>query len=837
MKNKEIELLIQDFKHSDEFREGISDCHFSQSQAAEFVGFPEGLHPLCEEVFQRKGISKLYLHQADTITEILKGKHTVISTGTASGKSLCYTVPIINNCFESKQACTLMLFPTKALCHDQKNQLQEYIKVVKELVDFHGEFGVYDGDTVRDERKRIRDKAQIVLSNPDMFHIGILPNHTEWSRFFTHLKYVVIDEVHVYRGIFGSHFANLIRRMKRICQFYGSNPQFIMCSATVSNTSFFTQRLIEEEISFIDKDYSHKGDKYFIIYNPPFINKELGIRRSYIQESIRILRFLRDYDLQILLFARSRRVVEMIYAQLDRKEDMSEDIKTYRSGYLASTRRSTENEMKNGNIRTIIATNALELGIDIGGVDIVMMCGYPGTISGTRQQSGRAGRRNRSALSILVTSSEPLEQYIAHHTNYLFEQSSEQALIEPNNPYILLSHLSSAIYELPFKNNESFGDLKSEQITFYLNLLQKMNKAKLSQDRYYWISEKYPAEELSLRLADPSQLVLLLEGQIIGKIDKDSALWMVHPGAVYLQEGGIYIVAHADFSKGTIQLIEEDPGYYTEHMSKTDVELIEIEKELSQGDYILYFGKIQVIKTVTGYRKIHWNTHEILGYEALDLPSSKLITKAYWFSIPSKIVSQLKEDFSWYEEPNNYGKEWEEIRQRVLKRDQYQCQGCEKTDHQRLEIHHKVPFKRFKDKYQANDLSNLITLCPSCHREAEAMIKIQSALGGAEYIMHHLAPLLLMCDRNDLGTHREACAVYAHQSPCLLIYDSVPGGIGLSEKLYELHYHLLRESLKEINACACTDGCPSCTGAVSEHGWGAKKIVKFVMEQLILYEQ
>ncbi len=836
MQKRDIDLIVQAFQKNPDFREGIAIKHFQEETQADLCDFPDQTHPLCIQLFKNTGIDQLYRHQYQAVEEIFKGHHVVISTGTASGKSLCYTIPMIQSCIESDAACTLMLFPTKALCHDQKTQLCDYLSLLEQLSGKSPDLGVYDGDTVRDERKRIRQNAQIVLSNPDMFHIGILPNHTEWSRFFTHLKYVVIDEVHIYRGVFGSHFANLIRRLKRICHFYGSYPQFILCSATLSHVDLFAQQLIEAPVKMIDQDYSQRGKKHFLIYNPPFVNQELGIRRSYLQESVRILRYLREFDLQILLFARSRRVVEMIFSNLDQRDDDIDDVRTYRSGYLASTRRSTELEMKKGNIRTVIATNALELGIDIGGVDIVILCGYPGSIAATRQQSGRAGRRNNTALSILVCSSEPLEQYIVKHPQYIFEQSPEQALIEADNPYILLSHLSSAIYELPFKKDEGFGSLKQSQLNYFLELLQRMNKCRLSRDAYYWISEHYPAEEISLRIADPSQFALLAEGKIIGKLDKDSALWMTHPGAVYLQEGCIYLVEELDLEKGLVHLKENDPGYYTEHMSKVDIELIELEKQEDISNYRKYFGKIKVIKTVTGFRKIHWTSHEILDYGKLDLPSTVLMTKAYWFSISPEIVQTLKDLDIWFEESNQYGKDWENIRSKVLQRDLFCCQSCGVSEPQRLEVHHKIPFKMHQNKTVANDLSNLVTLCVSCHKEAESMIKIQSALGGLSYALHHLAPLQLMCERNDLGIHKEACGIYADQKPCVLIYDSVPGGIGLSEKLYSEHTDLIERGKQCVDQCLCTEGCPSCSGAVSENGWGAKQAVQLILKGLLQNE-
>jgi len=831
MRIKDIEQIIREFRRQSDFQEGIAVCRTSESVSAEFSSFNEKLSPEAIRVFQGIGISQLYRHQEEAIEQILNGENLVISTGTASGKSLCYLLPVVNSLIQSSKSCSLFLYPTKALCHDQKNQINQIINEMDKLYQICPDFGVYDGDTVRDERKRIRDSAQVVLSNPDMFHIGILPNHTEWSRFFSNLRYVVIDEVHIYRGIFGSHFCNLLRRLKRICRFYGSHPQFILCSATLSNIEEFSEKLTEESVKLVDNDYSQKGKRNFIIYNPPFLNKELGIRHSYIKETVKILRFFREFDIQILLFARSRRVVEMIYANLERNDDFTDDVRTYRSGYLASKRRETESEMKSGNIKTVIATNALELGIDIGGVDIVILCGYPGSIAATRQQSGRAGRRNKSSLTVMVSSSEPLEQYIVNHPEYIFDKSPEQALIEPDNPYILLSHLSSAVYELPFKRDENFGSLDKQQSDFFLNLLQKMNKTRLSRDKYFWISEKYPAEEISLRAADPNQFALICENQIIGKLDRDSALWMTHPGAVYLQEGIIYLVENLDLEHGIVNLSIKDPGYYTEHMTKVDIELIELEKQDEIKDYCKYFGKLKVTTIITGFRKIHWSSHEILDYGMLDLPPSVLITKGYWFSLSPESVIKLKEDNHWFSEQNNYGKEWNQIREKVLIRDENRCQGCGESK-SKLEIHHKIPFKKFNNTQSANDLSNLVTLCSSCHKEAEAMVKVQSALNGMEYLLHNLAPIFIMSDKTDLGAHKEACAVYADQNPSLLFYDKAAGGIGLSEKLYDLHTEMLKSGLNTLRACECTEGCPSCSGAVTENGWGAKEMVEIILQGL-----
>lgn len=826
-----IEELIKQLTTKSDFEEGFVSHTIEQAKRPQFCPYPEELATETITIFRKRGINTLFTHQYEAVQYLLQGKHVAISTGTASGKSLCYQIAMVNQLLQKKASCSLLLFPTKALGHDQKNQLQRFLTTLYEETKLSVHCGVFDGDTKTDERRRLKAYGQIIFTNPDMLHVGILPHHTEWARFFRNLQYIVIDETHIYRGVFGSHFANLIRRIKRICHFYGSFPQFILCSATLSNVEEFTERLIEEPVQIVKQDESVQGEKHFLIYNPPFVNRELGIRRGYIQETIRLLRILLQSPYQVLLFARSRRNVEMIYAYLERREVNLEGIRTYRSGYLSETRRDTENEMRQGNLQAVLATNALELGIDIGSIDVVVLCGYPGTIAATRQQAGRAGRRNQASLTILITSADPLEQYMASHPEYLLGKNPEQALIEPDNPYIVLPHLSSAAFELPFRTEETFGNLPSEQLNFWLSVLQRQNKIKLSQDQYYWIANKYPAEETNLRITNNSQYVLLNKGKIIGRLDADSAMWLTHPGAVYLHEGIIYLVTDLDLEKHQVLLEENDPGYYTEHMSKTDIELIAVHKQEENEIGTIYYGQLKVTKILTAYKKVHWQTREILDYGQLSLPPSTLITTGYWFGIDAKIIEKVKDAGFWNNERNKYGSEWRELILTVKERDHYTCQSCGVTEGvQTLEIHHKIPFKQFTEKKIANKLDNLVTLCPRCHRQAETMVYVQSSLSGLSYLLHNLAPLYLMCERSDIGIHTEAAAPYADQQPTVLFYDSVQGGIGLSEKLYYLHESLLNEAKQTIDLCPCQDGCPSCTGAISENGSGAKENVMLLLQ-------
>ncbi len=725
---------------------------------------------------------------------------------------------------------------------------------------------IYDGDTPQSARSSIRKNARIVLSNPDMLHTGILPHHTNWLDFFANLKFVVIDEAHTYRGVFGSHVANVIRRLKRVASFYGANPQFILASATIGNPKELAERLIEEPIHLIDNDGSARGPRHFIIYNPPIVDEALGLRKSSLLEGVRLAQDLLTSNVQSVVFARSRRSVEIIlrYLQGDLTPNSSLEsplisyeslpnlqsvIRGYRSGYLPNQRREIEKGLRDGTVKTVVATNALELGIDIGGLGAAILVGYPGTVASARQQAGRAGRGLESAVAVMVASASPLDQFLAHHPEYFFERSPEQALVNPDHLLILLEHLRCAMFELPFQKGEGFGTLSGEIIDEYLQFLLSNNEAHLSNEKYYWMADQYPAANISLRSASPQGVVLQTtiddRPLTIGTVDGESALWMVHPGAIYLHEAQSFFVKDLNLEEHVAYLKPIESEYYTEPLQGTEVTVLSTTAEFAspsgrgvrgEGEMtvaIKAWGELQVTTQVTGFRKRRWYTHENLGEEPLDLPPTDLQTTGYWVSLSEATVTHLREAGVWTNDPNNYGPDWARTRDRVRARDKYTCQVCGAVETNRQhDVHHKIPFRAFTSYIDANRLENLTTLCPSCHHKVEQNVRMKSGLSGLAYVLGNLAPLFLMCDAGDLGTHVEPVENKNFGQPTVVLYDSVPAGIGFSEKLYEMHDELIARALELVSECPCTDGCPSCVGPGGENGVGGKQEALEILKEL-----
>lgn len=826
------EKIIEAFKKDKSFAKNILIHRVEKSRQPIYKELPDELDPALKDLLFRKGINRIYSHQLESFEAVREGNNVVISTGVASGKSLCYQLPILQELQADSNIRALFLFPTKALAQDQKENLLKFLTDINYRGNKAG-VGIYDGDTPSGQRKQIREKANFVFSNPDMLHLGILPHHTKWVKFFSNLKYIVIDEVHIYRGIFGSHFTNVLRRLKRIARYYGSLPKFILTSATLSNVSAFIERLIEEEVFLIDHDDSPQGEKHFMIYNPPYVYRELGIRRKAILETIRIANKIYEYEGQTLIFAQSRRLVELIltYLQKDKKEP--EKIHGYRSGYLPKVRRKIEKQFRDGEIKTTVTTNALELGIDIGGLDTVIINGYPGSIASTKQQSGRAGRKGKASLTILVASSNLIDQYLVQHPEYIFDNSPEEALINPDNPFILLHHLKCALFEMPFLNTEDFGRLPARKVGKYLSLLQDYGVLHKSENKFFWRADSYPANDISLRTAGANEYVLRAEDKIIGTVDQNSAFWLTHPEAIYIHGGDSYYVEKLDQKKFIVELIPKDTDYYTLSQSRTEFELLGLKSSSEFPEGKKYYGRIKVREQVVGYKKIKWYTNEILGYGNLDLPPSELVTYGYWFSISDDVVKKLEEIGAWSNKLNDYGPDWLEISKKVRERDSYSCQSCGLFEGEKAyDVHHKIPFRAFSSNEEVNKLENLVTLCSSCHRAAERELYIQSGLAGLAYLLRNIAPLFLMCDRNDIRAHMEVNSTLAAGNPAITFYDSVPGGIGLCEKLYDIHTKILDEAFKVVSNCLCKDGCPACVGPVAEKGVGAKAHVKQILKLL-----
>ena len=594
-------FVLDKFLEKSSFQTNVSVHHTDNAKQAEWAEIPPSLHTWVKETLLDSGYQKLYVHQEKAIISILKGINTVISTGVSSGKSLCYQIPVLHSLSFNEHNTSLCLYPTKALAQDQYKSFSPLLTSYSTISGRKANIDIYDGDTEQSQRKAIRERANIIITNPDMLHLSILPNHNSWAKFFANLKYVVIDEVHIYRGIFGSHFTNVIRRLKRICSHYGASPIFILTSATIGNTQEFITSIIEQLFMIVDKDYSPQGNRHFLIYNPPLVNVELGIRRSALQETTRIANFFNKLNVQTLIFTRSRRSVELIVSNL--KKSSSKAFTGYRSGYLKEERREIEKQLKNGELNSVVSTNALELGIDIGDLDVVIINGYPGTIASTLQQAGRTGRTGNDSLVVMVANSTLINQYLVKYPDYLFSKTPEQALLDANNPYILLDHLKSTIYEIPFDRRDIYYGVNREMINELLDFLLDKGYAIERDNTVYWNSPRIPAQETSLRTINSNNYTVLHQGKNIGIIDNNSAYWFAHEKAVYIHNGEPYLVTKFDRKLKNIEVCIHDKDYFTEPIIKTDYEL---RKELNLFTYSFgkaHYAVLNVHTQVTGFKK------------------------------------------------------------------------------------------------------------------------------------------------------------------------------------------------------------------------------------------
>ncbi len=795
----------------------------------------DALHQRTASALHALGIEKLYTHQQEAIAAIKSGKNIVITTGTSSGKSLCYQLPILENAIEHGESTALLLFPTKALTYDQLHA----IRVLEEkIAPGLAISAVYDGDTPHAERQAIRKKARALLTNPDMLNVAFLPYHTNWAAFFQNLKFIVIDELHHYRGVFGSHFCNILRRLQRICQFYGAFPQFIMTSATIGNPRELAERIIEKPVTVIDQDTTPRAEADTVLYNPPLLSPELGIREGLLTSVTKLGTYLLERDIQTLVFCRSRRFVELVVRELrTRAPGFASQVRGYRSGYLKNERREIERGLKERSLLLVAATNALELGVDIGGVDAVLIAGYPGSVSSVKQMSGRAGRQKTRSLSILIASMSPLDQYFTRFPDALFGKPIENALIDPNNPLVLLPHLRAAAFEYPFELNSPYGTLSPQDMEIYLNFLCEQNYLQRRQNKYFYLSDAFPASEFSIRNTAASNIVLqaeIEERQItIGEVDFNSGLWMCHPGAIYLHDGNEYHVDSLDLERNIANLSVFRGSYHTEPIKAEEVDVEEVHLQKEEALYTLKYGNLAITSSVTGYKKLDNNTGEVLGIESLALPPTVLNTTGFWVALNSKCVETLKSENKWFGQSNEYGPEWKKIRALVLARDQQTCQSCGKREGLiPFHVHHKVPFKAFASLAQANALDNLVTLCPDCHRLAEVNVKIRSCLSGLRYCIANLSPLLVLCDPEDIGSLSDPQAQFENLAPVVLVHDIVPGGIGLSESLYERFDLLLDKCYQLVSTCPCESGCPSCVGPDFENGMGGKSETLYLLSLL-----
>nr|WP_097157951.1 DEAD/DEAH box helicase [Bacillus oleivorans] len=734
-KKMTIDDALQYIKSNKQISDNIVHWQKIEGREASFAPMPDDLPDALKNALQRRGIEKLYSHQGEALALARQGKSFVAITPTASGKTLCYNLPVIESVLMDPQTRALYLYPTKALAQDQKNELHE----LAEGEDLQINSYTYDGDTSPSIRQKIRKAGHIVMTNPDMLHSGILPHHTKWVSLFENLKFVVIDELHTYRGVFGSHVANVIRRLKRICRHYGSNPIFICTSATIANPLELASTLTEEEMTLVDRNGAPSGEKNFIFYNPPIVHKALNIRKSATLEARSLAAQLLKEKIQTIVFAKSRVRVEILFTylkELVKNQLGSKSIRAYRGGYLPKERREIEKGLRDGTIYGVVSTNALELGVDIGQLQACIMTGYPGTIASAWQQAGRAGRRQGKALVIYVADNNPLDQYIVQHPEYFFHNNPEKALINPDNLIILVDHVKCAAYELPFQKGESFGNFEVEEVLEYLTEERILHQ---NGDKWYWMTDSFPAHNISLRSASQENVVIIDQTdspnhRVIGEMDRFSAMTLLHDEAIYLHQGIQYQVEFLDWEEKKAFVREVNVDYYTDANLAVQLRVLEVDK-FEVNDHIEKgFGDVTVQAMATIFKKIKFETHENIGSGPIHLPEEELHTSASWISLTQESTSK------------------EELEQGLV---------------------------------------------------------------GAAHALSHIIPLFVMSDRHDIVVTPQVKASH-NEKPTIFFYDRYPGGIGLSEKVFENMEQILAETKQMITACSCDGGCPSCIGMETE---------------------
>ncbi|KIL40162.1 ATP-dependent helicase [Gordoniibacillus kamchatkensis] len=736
--------MIELVRRTPEIMSQVTHWHTIPPREARYAEFPAGLHEGLKTALRDRGVHSLYTHQAAAFREAELGRHVVTVTPTASGKTLCYNLPVLQRILHDDSARALYLFPTKALAQDQVAEMQELVDKMGARIKTH----TYDGDTPPAVRQVIRNAGHVVVTNPDMLHAAILPHHTKWVKLFENLKYIVIDEVHAYRGVFGSHVANVIRRLKRICRFYGSSPQFICASATIDNPREHAERLIGESVALVDDNGAPAGEKHFVFYNPPVVNQQLGIRKSSVLETRKLAALLLKQGIQTIVFARSRVRVEILLTYLQelvKHELGTKSIRGYRGGYLPQLRREIERGLRSGDIRGVVSTNALELGIDIGQLQACVLNGYPGTIASTWQQSGRAGRRQESSITFMVASSNPLDQYIVQNPRYFFERPPERALIHPDNLIILLDHVKCAAYELPFEPGETFGGEPLEELLEYLAEERVLHRA---EGRWYWMEQSFPAQNISLRSAAQENFIIIdmtSGARVLGEVDRFSAPTLLHEEAIYIHEGVQYQVEKLDYDEKKAYVREVNVDYFTDANLAVELKVLHVNREDRDAGLERQFGDVEILSKPTIFKKIRLRSHENIGSGPIHLPEEELHTSSYWFTFADSVT------------------------------------------------------------------------------EKRSVNEMQVALLGLANVLVHIAPLYLMCDPLDIRVVPQVKAPH-NKKPTIFFYDRYPGGIGLSERLYEVHRELLAEAKRHIAGCTCLSGCPACVGPIEEVGLTGKQL-------------
>ncbi len=773
-----VRSFLEAVRNTPELRSRVASWKIREERPAALVDFPEDLPEKLRNALEQIGIHQLYTHQREAYEKIQQGKNVLLVTPTASGKSLAYNLPVLKALLEDEDARAFYLFPTKALSQDQVANLNLLIEHLDLEIPAH----TYDGDTPRDIRGAVRLHGRIVVTNPDMLHKAILPHHNKWIRFLENLRFIVIDEVHAYRGIFGSHVANVFRRLQRILAFYGAQPLYLATSATIGNPKEHVERLTGLPFEVITRNGAPQGRKHFLFWNPPLVNRELGLRGNYLKETERVASLLLEHGVKTIVFARSRINVEILGESLrkhfETRPDQFGRIASYRGGYLPKERRNIERGLRDDKIDLVVSTNALELGIDIGSLDAAVLAGFPGTITSTYQQAGRAGRRTSESVAILVASSSALDQFLVRHPEYLLENPPEKALINPDNLLILLAHIKCAAFELPFRVGETFGGV---EITEILRFLEEKGLVYRSGETYHWTSEHFPADEFSLRTVSEENFVVVdttgSKPKIIGEVDFHSAPMLLHEQAIYMHQGKQYQVKRLDYASRKAFVEEVRVEYYTDAVDYTKVQVLEPFEEKQPGPERVAWGEVLVTRKVVGFKKVRLSTFENVGFGTVHLPEDQMHTQAYWMTLDREFVDRL---------------------------------GFSRS---RLEL----------------------------------------GLWGVLHVLVQLAPLYLMCDPQDLGAHLgDPRGIYTVPpdfperfrgdrpgqgpsedhvfEPTIYLYETYPGGVGLSEELFRLHGTLLQAALEHLRACACETGCPSCVGP---YAGDPKSVARKILEGLL----
>lgn len=750
-KKRTIAELLRNWQHDEELKQNIAHWQTLEGQPAHYADFPSSLHPSIQKALQARGIEQLYTHQREAFDLATSRQSFTAVTPTASGKSYCYHLPVLQQILEDPASRAIYLFPTKALAQDQKNDLNELIALMEEPILSY----TYDGDTAPGIRQKIRKAGHIVMTNPDMLHSGILPHHTKWVSLFENLKYIVIDELHTYKGVFGSHVAHVIRRLLRICTFYGSTPTFICTSATIQNPKELAESLTNTAHALIAKSGAPVGKKTFLFYNPPIVHPTFGVRRSAVLEVRDLSKRLFEAGIQTIIFAKSRVRVEMLVTYLKTltaKKIADESIQGYRGGYLPSERREIEKGLRDGSIQMVVSTNALELGVDIGQLQACIMTGYPGNIASAWQQAGRAGRRQDEALIIYVAQSTALDQYIVQNPLYMLGSSPEEARINPENMLILMDHLKCAAFELPFSLTDFYAEYNIQEL---LAFLEEEGVLVRTSTQWHWMSDRFPAHEISLRSAAQENVVIIdrsnLANKVIGEMDTYSAMTLLHEEAIYMHQGTQFQVETLDWEEKKAFVREVDVDYFTDANLAVELKVLSEDKVAHYKTASVSYGDVSLLAIPTIFKKIKLTEkRDNIGSGPIDIPPMEMHTSATWLSFEVN--------------PN-----WDDGR-------------------------------------------------------------VSEALEGVAQGLNSFIPLFIHCDRSDVSVVPQVKATH-NDKPTLFIYDSYPGGIGLSEKVYDLILSLVERTLKHVTACPCEKGCPACIGpheSVNE----PKKDAIWLLEQL-----